>query len=144
MNKQKIYEFDPQIYPRKLWVAVGVPFEELKDEFEDIDKMPESVDASVDYTRKLKPEVMGGVLVRYLNTDAMTTKIITHESAHIAVGRFDYIGAPIDIKHQEPFAYLCGWIAKCIEEVKQIEIEHSKHKEAQNDNTGTEREEAGS
>lgn len=126
MEKQKIYEFDPQIYPRKLWVTVGVPFEELKDEFEDIDKMPESVDASVDYTRKLKPEVMGGVLVRYLNTDAMTTKIITHESAHIAVGIFDYIGAPIDIKHQEPFAYLCGWIAKCIEEVKQIETEYGE------------------
>lgn len=30
MNKQKIYEFDPQIYPRKLWVTVGVPFLELK------------------------------------------------------------------------------------------------------------------
>lgn len=126
MEKTKIYEFDPQIYPRKLWVAVGVPFDELKDEFEDIDKLPESVDASVDYTRKLKPEVMGGVLVRFLNTDAMTTKIITHESAHIAVGIFDYIGAPIDVKHQEPFAYLCGWIAKCIEEVKQIETEYGE------------------
>lgn len=123
MEKQKIYEFDQQIYPRKLWVTVGVPFEDLKDEFEDIDKMSKSVDASVDYTRKLKPEVMGGVLVRYLNTDAMTTKIITHESVHIAVGIFDYIGAPIDINHQEPFAYLCGWIAKCIEEVKHIETE---------------------
>lgn len=132
MEKQKIYEFDPQIYPRKLWVTVGVPFEELKDEFEDIDKTPECVDASVDYTRKLKPEVMGGVLVRYLNTDAMTTKIITHESAHIAVGIFDYIGAPIDVKHQEPFAYLCGWIAKCIEEVKQIETEHEKESKIKN------------
>lgn len=129
MNKQKIYEFDPQIYSRKLWVTVGVPFDELKDEFEDIDKMPESVDASVDYTRKLKPEVMGGVLCRYLNTDAMTMRIIAHESSHIAVGIFDYINAPIDIKHQEPFAYLCGWIAKCIEEVIQIEIEYSKHEE---------------
>ena len=131
MEKQKIYEFDPQIYPRKLWVTVGVPFNELKDEFEDIDKMPENVDASVDYTRKLKPEVMGGVLVRYLNIDAMTMKIIAHESSHIAIGIFDYIGAPIDIRHQEPFAYLCGWIAKCIETVKQIEIEHEEKSKRQ-------------
>ena len=39
MEKYKIYEFDPQIYPRKVWVTVGVPFEELKDEFEDLKPM---------------------------------------------------------------------------------------------------------
>lgn len=62
MEKQKIYEFDPQIYPRKLWVTVGVPFEELKEEFEDLKPMGESSDGQVDHIRKLKPEIRGGLL----------------------------------------------------------------------------------
>lgn len=114
----KIHEFDPQIYPRLLWIAVGAPDEVIKDMFEDAPPMPESANAQVDYTRRLKPDVRGGVLVRFPNTKAMTTKVIAHEAAHIAVGIFDYIEAPIDIRHQEPFAYLCGWIAECIDKVK--------------------------
>lgn len=114
----QIHEFDPQIYPRLLWVAVGAPDEVIKDMFEDAPPMPESANAQVDYTRRLKPDVRGGVLVRFPNAKAMTTKVIAHEATHIAVGIFDYIEAPIDIRHQEPFAYLCGWIAECIEKVK--------------------------
>lgn len=115
----QIHEFDPQIYPRLLWVTVGAPYEVVKDMFEDVEPMPESANAQVDYTRRKKPDVKGGVLVRFQNPKAMTIDTITHEAAHIAVGIFDYIEAPIDIQHQEPFAYLCGWIAKCIQEVKQ-------------------------
>ena len=71
MKKQKIYEFDPQIYPRKVWVTVGVPFEELKDEFDDLKPMEEDSDAQVDHLRKLKPEVRGGLLVRFENLDTL-------------------------------------------------------------------------
>lgn len=71
MEKQKIYEFDPQIYPRKVWVTVGVPFEELKDEFEDLKPMEEGSYAQVDHLRKLKPEVRGGLLVRFENLDTL-------------------------------------------------------------------------
>lgn len=141
MNKQKIYEFDPQIYPRKLWVTVGVPFDELKDEFENLKPMEESNYAQVDHIRKLKPEVRGGLLVRFEDLEALKKAgNITHETTHVATEIYDYIGAYHDNKNQEPFAYLCGWIAACIEEVKQIEIENKK--EANNDNTGTQREEA--
>lgn len=130
MNKQKIYEFDPQIYPRKLWVTVGVPFEELKDEFEDLKPLDESVDAQVDHAAKLKPSIKGGLLVRFADLEALKKfGNITHETIHVATGIFDYVEAYHDPKNQEPFAYLCGWIAKCIEEVRQIEIEYSKHEE---------------
>ena len=123
MEKQKIYEFDPQIYPRKVWVTVGVPFEELKDEFEDLKPMEEGSDAQVDHLRKLKPEVRGGVLVRFENLDTLKKfGNITYESIHVATEIFDYIGAFHDPKNQELFAYLCGWIAKCMDEVKQIEL----------------------
>lgn len=118
----QIHEFDPQIYPRLVWVAVGTPYAVIKDMFEDVPEMSDNVNAQVDYTRRLKPDVKGGVLVRFADRKAMTTEIIAHEAAHIAMGIFDYIEAPVDIRHQEPFAYLCGWIAKCIDEVKRNKI----------------------
>ena len=129
MEKQKIYEFDPQIYPRKVWVTVGVPFEELKDEFEDLKPMEEGSDAQVDHLRKLKPEVLGELLVRGEKLDALKKfGNITHESIHVATEILDYIGAFHDPKNQELFAYLCGWIAKCMDEVKQIELSNISNK----------------
>lgn len=129
MEKQKIYEFDPQIYPRKVWVTVGVPFEELKDEFEDLKPMEEGSYAQVDHLRKLKPEVRGGLLVRFENLDTLKKfGNITHESIHVATEIFDYIGAFHDPKNQELFAYLCGWIAKCMDEVKQVELSNISNK----------------
>lgn len=129
MEKQKIYEFDPQIYPRKLWVTVGVPFEELKDEFEDLEPMEEASDAQVDNVRKLKPEIRGGLLVRFENLDVLKSLgNITHETIHVATEIYDYVGAYHVPNNQEPFAYLCGWIAKCIEEVKQIELSNISNK----------------
>lgn len=114
----KIHEFDPQIYPRLLWIAVGAPDEVIKDMFEDVSPMPEKAIAQTDYTRRLKPDVKGGILIRFKNQKAMTTANITHEATHAAGWIFQYIGAQYDIENDEPFAYLCGWLAKCIDEVK--------------------------
>lgn len=114
----QIHEFDPEIYPRKLWVAVDTPYEVIKDMFEDVEPMEDNSDAQVESTRRLKPDVTGGVLIRFANRKAMTQANITHESVHAAVEMFCYVNAYLDPKNQEPFAYLCGWIAKCIGEVK--------------------------
>lgn len=117
-SKHRIHEFDPQIYPRKVWVAVGVPYDVIKDMFEDVAPMEENTDAQVDHTRRLKPDVRGGLLIRFENRKAMTVANIAHESVHAALEIFYYTGAYPDPKNQEPFAYLCGWIAKCVGEVK--------------------------
>lgn len=114
----KIHEYDPEIYPRKLWVAVGVPYVVIKDMFENVEPMDESADACVDHTQRLKPDVKGGVLIRFENRKALTQANITHEATHAAMEIFHYVGAYPDPKNQEPFAYLCGWIAKCIDQVK--------------------------
>ena len=112
-----------------MWGTVGVPFEELKDEFEDLKPMEEGSYAQVDHLRKLKPEVRGGLLVRFENLDTLKKfGNITHESIHVATEIFDYIGAFHDPKNQELFAYLCGWIAKCMDEVKQIELSNISNK----------------
>lgn len=86
--------------------------------FEDVAPMDDATDAQVDYTRRTKPDVKEGILIRFENRKAMTFANITHEATHVAMGIFSYVGAYPDSENQEPFAYLCGWVAKCINEVK--------------------------
>ena len=123
-----IHEFDPLIYPRKVWVAVGVPHSEIGAMFPDVYPLDESDEASVIHTRRLKPDVKAGVLIRFQNRKAATVATIAHESAHAAMEIFGYIGAKVDLENQEPFSYLCGWIAGCIDEVL-------KSKKKRNDRT---------
>ncbi len=117
-KKHQIHEFDPKIYPRLVWVTVGVPYAVIKDMFEDVSPMDENADAQVDYTRRLKPTVKGGALIRFKDKASMTTANITHEATHVAMTIFDYIEAEVDLKNQECFSYLCGWIADCCQQVK--------------------------
>lgn len=67
IKTEQIHEFDCEIYPRKLWVAVGVPYAVIKDMFEDVAPMDENTAAQVDNTRRLKPDIKGGLLVRFEN-----------------------------------------------------------------------------
>lgn len=45
----KIHEFDPVIYPRKLWVAVST--DTFSDRFEDVSEWDDTADAIVDCVR---------------------------------------------------------------------------------------------
>lgn len=118
-KKHQIHEFDPKIYPRLVWVTVGSPASVLKDMFEGgMEDMDDSSYAVVINTRRTKPDVRAGVLIRFCNKEAMTTGIIAHEASHAAMEILDYIGAEVDLKNQEYFSYLCGWIADCCQQVK--------------------------
>ena len=116
---QNIHEFDCHIYPRKIWISIGASLEELNEFFEiPYDELPDSSYADVTNNRRLKPNVAAGILIRFHKKSDMTVENIAHESLHAALEVFDYVGAIIDTKNQEPFAYLCGYIAKCINLVK--------------------------
>ena len=114
-----IFEFDPQIYPRKLWVSVGASTEELQEKFgkDDIKDFDESYYAETMAVQQREP-LLGGVLVRFQDLKAMSTENIAHEAAHAAIEIFDYCDCRIDVDNQEPFSYLAGWIARCCDEVK--------------------------
>lgn len=113
-----VYEFDPTIYPRKLWVAVTTS--PLKNKFEQALAWDESAYAMVDNVYDFKHD-KGGILIRFENVEAMSVGNITHESIHAACEILDYVGSFIDTKNQEHLAYLAGWIAKCCGEVKELE-----------------------
>ena len=120
-----LYEFDPQIYPRKLWVAVTKgTFSDVFDT--ELKELGEYDNADVNNVHH-KEKDLGGLLIRFRSADEITAENTTHESTHVAIEIFDYIGARIDANNQEPFAYLCGWVAGCIEEVKQKLTENGEH-----------------
>ena len=110
----KIHEFDPVIYPRKLWVAVSTYT--FSDRFEGVSEWDDTADAIVDCVRD-KLRNLGGILVRFESKNA-TIANIAHESSHIAMNIFDYIGAKVDLANQETFSYLVGWVADCINQVR--------------------------
>lgn len=117
----KIYQFDPQIYPRRLWVSVGASTEELQQKFgkEDIKGFDDSYYAETMAVQQKEP-LLGGVLVRFQDLKAMTPETISHEASHAAIEIFNYCDCRIDVDNQEPFAYLVGWVVRCIEEVRDV------------------------
>lgn len=123
LNMQ-IHEFNPEIYPRKIWVVKGGTSTQIKERFygtngEELD-LDDSCDAIVcnvmieDGTKRL------GELIWFPYVKNMTTDKIAHEAVHVAMDIFVDLGCRFDAFNQEPFAYLVGWIAKCIEEVKRF------------------------
>lgn len=118
----KIHEFDPQIYPRLLWVTYNCPTDVLREMFGEkaIDMSDDSNAETVNCLRT-KPDVRGGVLIRFRNKSEMTIENIAHEAVHAALEIFDYVNARISSDNQEPFAYLVGWIADCCTKVKRGE-----------------------
>lgn len=123
MSKLKVHEFHPQIYPRRLWVIKGGLPGDIKDMFsqrdgKEIDFEVDDCDA-VTYSVMLKENKKYGELIWYPEEGKIDTEKISHECVHAAMDIFGDIGAEVDIENQEPFAYLAGWIADCIDQVVQ-------------------------
>ena len=109
----EVHEFDPQIYPRKLWIAVSK--ESFPERFDNVSAWDESSYAITENAYD-KINNKGGILIRFESYD-MNMNQISHEATHAAMEIFDFIGAYPDAKNQEPFTYLVGWIASCCEKV---------------------------
>lgn len=114
----KIHEFDPQIYPCKLWVAITTECKTLSERFEwkydgtEIDIDFENTDAITGLVRE-KDGGKVGVLIVFENRKACTISNICHEASHAVDDIWHRIGEK-NVGH-EANAYLAGWIAECIE-----------------------------
>ena len=121
-----IHEFDPQIYPRLVWVAINPSRSELEKFFgryaTTIKDLEENCDAQCWATGREYPDQRGGVLVIFESKKAMNAENIAHEATHLAMMIFEYVGAIPNINDQEPFAYLVGWIARCINTAKNSKL----------------------
>lgn len=123
MGKVRVYEFNPQIYPRLLWIAVTTEHE--IDDFDKMSEMDDSYKAVVDHAHNNKTD-KGGIMIRFSSVEEMTFENITHEAGHAAMEIIRYIEGKIDLDNQEYFCYLSGWIAKCCGEVREKELNHGK------------------
>ena len=122
-----IYEFDPLIYPRKIWITYDATAKELNEMFPEGDgtgKVFSDDDLKDSYGAEysvgiIKPERQGGFLLRFPNKETMISCNIVHECIHAATGIFRYIGASVDVDNDEPFVYLVSWLVKCCEKLKE-------------------------
>lgn len=122
MSKQ-IHQFDPVIYPRKLFVLKGGDSELIKRHFTDTDKselvINEEIGDEFDgivYKVKSKDNGYLGSLV-WIST-SVNIGVIAHEASHVAMDILSDIGYKLDDENQEPLSYMIGWVADCIWQVK--------------------------
>jgi len=120
MNKPfKLFEFDPQLYPRLLWVAIGDNSEELNKTLRYRDGTPLEKDAlsgCYGITCRVAEKKTGlyGTLVWFRNHQIMTDQNKSHEAGHATFDIMSDIEAAYSPKFQEPYCYLLGWVADCI------------------------------
>lgn len=117
----RVREFDPVIYPRRLWIAVTT--ENLADRFKDLEEFEAdyasaATDSTADILRNFR-----GVIIRFRSMDDMDVKTISHESVHAANIIFAELGVKADTDNDEHLAYLVGWIARCCEKAREMETE---------------------
>jgi hypothetical protein len=120
----KIHRFDPELYPFKLWVTITNNGEVLADRFLDLDRKGKSEITSEDlvnaeaitYYAQERETGMKGMLVSFTDKRYMSVKNIAHEATHVARKAWDHMGE--SQTGEEADAYLVGWIAKCMEEVR--------------------------
>ena len=126
MNKKTtIHEFDPQIYPRLLWVVKGGELEDIKDMF-DFDLPDDEERGAVTIPVRRKVDSRLGYCVWFPKAgDIRNLDWIAHESTHVALCIFNDIGGVISYEGQETFAYLVGWVFGCIDTVRKYkEVKH--------------------
>ena len=124
LNSMNIHEFNPVIYPYKVWIVINKNPAGIADRFKEYDGSKivfaqGDVDRSEAFTMpvqsKEKP-LFYGVVLFFRSKKSMSYELVAHEASHAAKYLFDHIGA--DVSHHEPFEYVIGWIARCCEEVK--------------------------
>lgn len=121
IDKVIIHQFDPLIYPVKLWVSITSNNSALKERFiwmydeSEVDINFSKTDAITGLVRK-KDNSLVGILIVFKNRKVCNIKNIAHESAHAVDDIWNRIGEK-NVGH-EANAYLIGWIAGCIEQAK--------------------------
>lgn len=125
MAKFEVHKFDPVIFPRKVWIAKGGVKKDIADLFCDMDGDPYWLSKRVlEHSYAITDDVIEsstedyGVLVWLHEPKMITTGTIAHEADHVANLIFKAIGATVDVQNDETHAYLVGFVANCIERVK--------------------------
>lgn len=114
-----IHEFDPVIYPRKLWITYDATPEELNNFFpggynNGTKFKEEDGYYGITYAVQKGSDNKGGVLIRFADSkEALEPWNVSHEAVHAAAIICQYVGIIADWDNDEAFAYLVTWVTKC-------------------------------
>jgi len=124
----KLYKFDPQIYPRLLWVCLNAKSEAICNVFEfEGSNYTEYLNKCYMMVSRATHKETGlhGFLVSSTRSTDATVKNIAHESIHVVDGIYedcDVISQSFS-QGNEAYAYLVGWVADCISKAKSGKID---------------------
>lgn len=118
-----MYRYDPVIYPVRVWGCITDDADDLSDRFVyspsgDSFCRDEGADKLLGYVSSVQDIKSGdiGFLVVYKNRKVMNIELMAHEATHVARKIWEYLGE--DTTGREADAYLVGWIASCLEDMK--------------------------
>jgi len=131
-SKAKVYEFDPVIYPMRLWIAVKLPFEEAAEAFYGYDT---NYSTAVDLQEKEynshwtaiatctpvghKENGWKGILCNIMRPKDFTVGVVAHESTHVCDFMCEQFGVGgYDFEKGEARAYFTQWVASCMDKVR--------------------------
>lgn len=122
------YRFRNDVYPRQLYIAVGVDENFVNDTFFS-DKGSFVLDwegayaATFDEVKERSTQVYGSLVV-FRSKNEMTPKFMAHEAIHVLDSFMNILGLERAVDGtNEHLAYLIGWIVGCMDEVKAGKVE---------------------
>ena len=115
--------FSNGIYPRRLYVAVGLSEDDVNRMFISGRGMLtldwEGSDAATFDEIKERATLYYGSLVVFRSKGEMTPGTMAHEAVHVMESYMDVLGIErTERGTNEHLSYLLGWIVKCMDEVK--------------------------
>ena len=115
--------FSNGIYPRRLYVAVGLSEDDINRMFISERGMLtldwEGSDAATFDEIKERATLYYGSLVVFRSKGEMTPGTMAHEAVHVMESYMDVLGLERTGRGtNEHLSYLLGWIVKCMDEVK--------------------------
>ena len=126
MVKNKIHVFEDSIFPRSLFVTVTDSVAYLNERFEslesDDDIEAEDYDMADAITFRCRHRKTGlyGVCVAFRGKNRMSVRTMAHEAVHVSAAFHHDLNMSMgfNIGEDEAFAYISGWAANCMNQVK--------------------------
>ena len=114
-EKGILQQFDLVIYPVQLVIAIGDLEKEINRFYKPYDDKYNHIgfpknSAATTYQVKNKKTNDSACLIWIPKTEEVRGSYLCHESGHVTLEIFQYVGAHVDYDDQEPFCYLLGAI----------------------------------
>ena len=123
----KIHEFDPLLYPTRIWVGVNVPIEQISQKFYELlsdgsidDFKASNNDCAIATCHPVveKDSNWKGIFCHIKRPKLASVGVTAHEAEHIVCWICEQFGIQsVTFDDSEPRAYLMQWVANCIYDV---------------------------